>query len=170
MKKKGISPLIATVLILGFTVALAAVIMTWGTSFTKKMQESTEETSDVQITCATDVIFDVKSACEDVGSGDGFYKVTIANNGNINIDKFQVRLYQSADAVTTKEYNFNATGIGITAFGIESQSIDSGLGADSVKKIEAIPVITVEGKTITCAQNIDSFGDVTSDSAIADCA
>ena len=30
MEKKGISPLIATVLILGFTVALAAVIMTWG--------------------------------------------------------------------------------------------------------------------------------------------
>ena len=37
MNKKGISPLIATVLILGFTVALAAIIMTWGTDFTKKI-------------------------------------------------------------------------------------------------------------------------------------
>lgn len=33
MRNKGISPLIATVLLLGFTVALAAIIMTWGKSF-----------------------------------------------------------------------------------------------------------------------------------------
>ena len=30
MNKKGISPLIATVLLIGFAVALAAVVMTWG--------------------------------------------------------------------------------------------------------------------------------------------
>jgi flagellin-like protein len=169
MKKKGISPLIATVLIIGFTVALAAVIMTWGTGFTKRMQESTEETSDVQITCATDVVFDVKSACEDTGKGAGYYKLTIANNGNIDIAKFQVRLYESADAVTTKEYDFSTTGgTGISKFGIESQSVDSGLGAAPVKKIEAIPVISTNGKTITCAQNIDSFGDITGP-GIADC-
>ena len=30
MNKRGVSPLIATVLIIGFTVALAAMIFTWG--------------------------------------------------------------------------------------------------------------------------------------------
>ena len=34
--KRGISPLIATVLLIGFTVTLAAVIMTWGGGFTRE--------------------------------------------------------------------------------------------------------------------------------------
>jgi len=37
MNKKGISPLIATVLIIGFTVALAAIIITWGSGFVNKL-------------------------------------------------------------------------------------------------------------------------------------
>ncbi|MDP2908398.1 MAG: hypothetical protein Q8N77_01190 [Nanoarchaeota archaeon] len=166
MKKRGISPLIATVLILGFTVALAAIIMTWGTGFTKRMQEQTEETANVQITCATDVVFDVKSACEDPVTG-GTYKLTIANNGNKKIDKFQIRFYKAADDVKTVEYTFG--GNGIEAFGIESESKTSGyLVADEVKQIEAIPVITVSNKLITCASNIDSFGNLEG-SAIDNC-
>ena len=38
MDKRGISPLIATVLIIGFTVALAAVIITWGGRFILRLQ------------------------------------------------------------------------------------------------------------------------------------
>lgn len=166
MKKKGISPLIATVLILGFTVALAAIIMTWGTAFTKKMQEQTEETANVQVTCATDVVFDIKSACEDPAT-DGTYKLTIANNGNKKIDKFRIRFYKSADDVRTVESTFG--GDGISAFGIESESKDSTYAADEVKQIEAIPVITVGGKQITCAQNIDTFGDVDNPLVISNC-
>ena len=36
MSKRGISPLIATVLIVGFTIALAAMIITWGGNFCKE--------------------------------------------------------------------------------------------------------------------------------------
>ena len=39
--KRGISPLIATVLLIGFTVALAAMVMTWGSGFIKKTTEQT---------------------------------------------------------------------------------------------------------------------------------
>lgn len=39
MNKRGISPLIATVLLIGFTVSLAAIIINWGTSFTREIQE-----------------------------------------------------------------------------------------------------------------------------------
>lgn len=168
MEKRGISPLIATVLILGFTVALAAIIMTWGTGFTKKIQEQTEETSSIQITCATDVVFDIKSACE--AATDGEYKITIANNGNKKIDGFQIRFYKALDNVLTKNYDFDLNSDGIEAFGIESDTEASGYtGNKEVYQIEVIPKITVGSKSITCAQNIDSFGDVNGANPIDEC-
>jgi len=52
MTKKGVSPLIATVLIIGFTIALAALIMTWGTTFIKKTQKDVEIGAEAQLQCA----------------------------------------------------------------------------------------------------------------------
>jgi flagellin-like protein len=53
--KKGISPLIATVLLIAFAVALGAVVMNWGRSYTDKITGDTEAQSDTTITCALDV-------------------------------------------------------------------------------------------------------------------
>jgi len=49
MNKKGISPLVATVLIIGFTVALAAVIMVWGQDFITGMVERTENLEPLRL-------------------------------------------------------------------------------------------------------------------------
>lgn len=43
MNKKAVSPLIATVLIIGFTVALSAIVMTWGGVFMREEVEESEE-------------------------------------------------------------------------------------------------------------------------------
>ena len=42
MNKKAVSPLIATVLIIGFTVALAAIVMTWAGGFMRQTIGETE--------------------------------------------------------------------------------------------------------------------------------
>lgn len=88
MKKKGISPLIATVLILGFTVALAAIIMTWGTSFTKGIQKGTEEEATAQIKCSTDV--DIKITCDCSATQ---CKYRIINNEASTINKIRTRFF-----------------------------------------------------------------------------
>ena len=46
-RNKGISPLIATVLILGFTVALALIIMVWGQKFTETQKMQEEEIEEI---------------------------------------------------------------------------------------------------------------------------
>lgn len=61
--KKGISPLIATVLLIGFTVALAAVIMTWGLDYIKKITSGTERTTEEQLKCARDLDFEIIPNC-----------------------------------------------------------------------------------------------------------
>ena len=51
--KKGISPLIATVLIIGFTIVLAAMVITWGTKLFKTTTEQTGQTSELNLLCTT---------------------------------------------------------------------------------------------------------------------
>ena len=60
LDKKGISPLIATVLLIGFTVALAGVVITWGGGFIKNITSSTEERTESTLACAGDLNFDIK--------------------------------------------------------------------------------------------------------------
>ncbi len=49
---KGISPLIASVLLIAFTLAVASIFSGWLTSFTKKTGTQIQERSDVRVTCS----------------------------------------------------------------------------------------------------------------------
>ncbi|MBI4447867.1 hypothetical protein HY643_02710 [Candidatus Woesearchaeota archaeon] len=175
--KKGISPLIATVLIIGFTVALAAVIMTWGQSFVKNMQEQSSKTADIKLKCANDVSFEISDACFDEGADatvttDDFIKVTVENNGQLKIDKFGVRFYESADKVTS------GTGEALAKFAVVTYdssdvayvnpALDP-LKAALIKEVEFLPMITVEGVEQSCP-NSDSFGDRSGTLTLQPCA
>ena len=46
MKKRGISPLIATVLIIGFTIVLAALVMQWGSGLFENIRAGSEERAE----------------------------------------------------------------------------------------------------------------------------
>jgi len=50
--KKGISAIIATVLLIAFTVAVAGILSGWLTSFTNLFTQNVKEQSDTQLTCS----------------------------------------------------------------------------------------------------------------------
>ena len=161
LNKRGISPLIATVLIIGFTIALAAVIISWGQTFTRQIQQETETSSNEQIACATEVVFDVTNGCQIAGSPTGNVKVIVKNDGSRIINKFLIRSYQAADNVAQNELQFGTNGNGIPAFGIESETYaPSYTLVGSTKMVELIPVVTIEGKQVTCSLNIKRYGQV----------
>ncbi|HLC72216.1 MAG TPA: archaellin/type IV pilin N-terminal domain-containing protein, partial [Candidatus Nanoarchaeia archaeon] len=54
---KGISPLIATVLIIGFTVALAAIIMTWGRGFIDSTTKDVDKQRETALLCTSQLDF-----------------------------------------------------------------------------------------------------------------
>jgi len=165
MKKKGISPLIATVLILGFTVALAAVIMTWGMDFVETMQKGTEETSNVKVMCATEVDFDIIGVCNTTLTE---YKTTIANNGAIDITQFTIRYYVTeADVKAVTETFVTTPPAGIAAFGLESEDVKLTGLVDGITLVEAIAWIKVGEESLACSDNIDSYGKL--GDAIASC-
>jgi len=153
-KKRGISPLIATVLIIGFTVALAAVIMVWGQSFSKSMQESTEQSTKIQLICSQDVLFEISSACYD--SDHNLVKITVKNNGNQAIESFRARLFKSDNEVEAPELSGPLDPFAIKTFEASPKTF----GVDKIEKVELIPVIKVNDKEITCPNTIDDFSDL----------
>ncbi len=62
MPVKGISPLVATVLLIAFTVAAASIISFWLIPFLTKFFQSTTEEADIQLKCSKGGIslFDLK--------------------------------------------------------------------------------------------------------------
>src|SRR3989338_11130763 len=89
MSDKAVSPLIATVLVIGFAIALSGIMITWGTSFVKDIQERSEKSSLKDITCTKDVGLNINSAS---GVVTDKVKLVLENTGEINIDKFNVRI------------------------------------------------------------------------------
>ncbi|MEK6864104.1 MAG: archaellin/type IV pilin N-terminal domain-containing protein [Nanoarchaeota archaeon] len=164
MLRKGISPLIATVLIIGFTVALAAIIMTWGTTFSKGMQKSTEATTEEQMSCAQDVVFDLSSAC--VVDADSI-KLTLKNDGSKDIINMSIRFY--VDGNNVQAANVPGANLPLMAYGIKTVQLDGITNAATVTLVEGIPVIKVGEKTLTCAATKDYIGDQNYEDALIAC-
>ncbi len=55
--KHGISPLIATILLIGFTVAITISVIIWASSFTEKRIEETEQ--KIALLSCSDIIFEL---------------------------------------------------------------------------------------------------------------
>jgi len=49
--KKGISPLVAEVLLIGFTVAVASIVILWATNFTRTSTKTISSQAEIQFAC-----------------------------------------------------------------------------------------------------------------------
>lgn len=157
--KKGVSPLIATVLIIGFTIALASSIIIWGTGFTKLMQKSAEELSLRSITCTTDVMITIKHACTE---GELGVKVLVENYGVKDIESFNIRILGSEGASAGQiPYKLEANGIKLLTTSYNHEEVGT------VEKVELIPVISYNGENVVCGnvneQTTDFSGCTLSD-------
>lgn len=86
MKKRGISPLIATVLIIGLTIALAAIIMTWGTDLFDRITGQTDYEMERLRVCTTEMSFKITNVdCN-------LTMITIDNRGRTPIKALRIRI------------------------------------------------------------------------------
>lgn len=91
---KAISPLIATVLLIAFTVAVAGIISTWLSSFTTTTTETVKKQSETQVTCVYGSI-NLKS----LKYRTPYLSGAIENNGQIAIGNITLNiLYQNASS------------------------------------------------------------------------
>lgn len=87
--KKGIDPIIATVLLIAFTMAVAAILVSWITGFTKTQTTYVGEKGEKQVKCTYG---DIDAGKSDVWynftSSPGLVNTTIFNRGDEDLYNF----------------------------------------------------------------------------------
>ena len=143
MRKRGISPLIATVLLIGFTIALAVIIFFWINSFTEERIGKTKEIVEAELSCVTGIDIGIYEACVD-SSG---VHLTLENRKNNDIDGFIVRFEsdQSTEAEVL-EVDKKLGGLELAIMTLEPERI---IIPDTVF---IVPKLSLGGKVALCQE------------------
>jgi flagellin-like protein len=141
MNKKGVSPLIGTVLLVAIVIAMILLIMPWVSNMIEKQKQRTTEASR-QFDCITKLNFDLSK------SADG--SIMIDNRGEVDINKITFRKYPVGGGVPTAVKK-EAAADKIPSYEVKSFT---DVKCDStLEKIEIIATISSEGKDIVCADS-----------------
>ena len=145
--RRGISPLIATVLLIAFAVSIGTMIMSWG-----KDVVSVGDCSETQL--EVQIINSKPLFCYDTLNNK--VNVMVKNVGSTNIDKLRMR-------VVTPD--FNSEDIDIDDSAIKSGDVKT-KNIDYVHSgkfhVEIIPIITVGGKESVCSAKAAIVDDIRS--------
>jgi len=117
MNKKAVSPLIATVLLIAFTVALGAIVMNWGESFVRNTQDTASEASEGKIECTMAVDFDVINAeyVEYDGDENATLNVLVRNAGDKEISQFVAQVFTNTTAGARGQINQTLASLGVSS-------------------------------------------------------
>lgn len=113
MLKRGVTPLLMTVILIGFAVSVTAVVMIWGTSYVKDIQEKQGGFASTKLSCSTDIQIAVDNAQVSGSSAsvtvenlrqniDSFYFIFRGGSGQDNVESLDM-LYEG----DLKTYNIN---------------------------------------------------------------
>jgi len=134
--KKGISPLIATVLLIGFTVAMGVLVYLW-LSGTLSLQAKKGE-----LQCGPDDIADLEFSVPSCSNGADGVTIKVNNQGKKRIDGFWIAM--NPTGLTPLEVH-NVKPGREEEIGLKS--------ADTVNDVEMIPVVIEDGNVKTCTSN-----------------
>jgi len=143
MNKKGISPLIATVLIIGFTIVLAVLVITWISGTVNDQTESTDCMVGLQNQCLQSV---GALSVAQVGAAQNA-NVNIVNEGSVVYNTGKLVLLDSTgaslalvDKVVTAYGTFTFTAAEATA-----AATDGSFPRASITQVRFIPAISGTG-------------------------
>ena len=139
LNKKGISPLIATILLVALVIAIALIVWFWYANFLQQEIEKTGKEALAEGECVLDVAFKIDSAScfgNDI-------LLNIRNEGTVDIQDFRVRIYGSSSTEMIligerlPKTHSRQTSVEIPSIG-------------TVQRLEIMPVIVTEGVPKTC--------------------
>ena len=143
--KRGISPLIATVLLIAFAVSIGTMIMNWGKDAVAA-GDCTETKLEVQI------INNKPLFCYD--TLDTKINVMLKNTGSTDINKLKLRVIMPDFTSEEKDIGDSE----IPSGGIKTKNIDY---IHSGKfRVEIIPIISVGGKERVCSEKYVYVDDI----------
>ena len=152
--KKAVSPLIATVLLIAFAVALGAVVMNWGSDYVKSTAKSTGAKSDADIRCATETDLSIveidgtQKLC--YNSANKQIEFIIENRANTNADSMQVTVF-GADSITRALFNETLAKGDVKKLTLSYDKAVNG----TIQQVRFVPYIKVRDITepVLCSKN-----------------
>ncbi len=151
--KNGVSPLIATVLLIAFAVALGAVVMNWGRGFVQQQTTEAEKTTQVKLGCSLKVnlkvaeIDGVPQVCYGGGGSAGYIELRLNNNDETN-DIKGLSISVGGDTGIYNNDTINTTiPVGLSGYLNMSYSYTS---YGKVKNIRVVPKILIGGVVTPC--------------------
>lgn len=151
--KRGVSPLIATVLLIAFAVALGAVVMNWGRNFVQQQTDAAEKTTQTKLGCALKVnlkvaeIDNTPQICYGGGGDVGYLEMRFNNEDESNIIK-ALSISVVGDKDTYNNDTINKTiPVGLSGFVNMTYSYTS---YGKIKSVRVVPHISIGGVLTPC--------------------
>lgn len=139
MNKRGISPIISTVLLICAVALLAVLILAWSGTFSRGIISSAEKTSEKMTACESQTNLNIRSACirEDT------ITVMVESLGSKQIKGLIIRVLGSSGGYQ-KEIDTEMNVADLKRFDIEKQDVGK------ISKIELLPKVEIQGKIEIC--------------------
>ncbi|VVB60080.1 Uncharacterised protein [uncultured archaeon] len=155
---KGVSPLIASVLLIAFTMAIAAILTAWISSFTTSQKEKTQVFEE-KINCnygfiENDVDFTAYNGTDPVNNG--IFKTRVKNTGTIDLSIGKYQVWYNNIAVPTIWTITNPTNYSIKKQDARIITLNVS-GPDVITKIKLMGYIC-DGVTTTVTQPLAGWG------------
>ena len=144
MEKRGISPLIATVLLIGFTITIAAILMIWGGNLVKERAEKISARTEAQTSCTAKVEIGLNSAKCD--TTEEIIKISVENKGSDTINAFRARINYDGDSETTTTYNL------LNPTSQTSLKVEYDTSKGTPKSVIIFPVLNKQSLSYTCSE------------------
>ena len=148
--KKGVSPLIATVLLIAFAVALGAVVMNWGRGYIQETVDFAGDKSDTEIDCSLDVglklveINNVRKICY---SNQTNATILLENGPTKQISGLRFRFISAADEINISDYNTTISKAQ-TVKVVVNQSF-----GENISQVKITPKISLGNQEVLCTDN-----------------
>jgi len=154
--KRAVSPLIATVLLIAFAVALGAVVMNWGKTYVETTAEQVGQKSSTDINCEMNTDLTLKmlrgdpQICYNNGSN-MIINFMLENKGSIDIEKLQMTVIGNKEVFSETIQNSKIITGGTRKISRNYTYSEYG----DIDVIEFTPLIKTEGSTqpVLCNKN-----------------
>jgi len=154
--KKAISPLIATVLLIGIVVTIALLVWLWYGNVVREQAEKTGLETQAKFICASEVKFSIKNVCWSKKDEEYFINFDVENKGSADIDDFKIRITGSTGAETL---NLNEK-IDKTISKQTSIEFNSTKTSTLNLKVEFLPIIKLKGHSEVCKEKLVEIKDI----------
>lgn len=146
MNKKGISPLIATLILIAFSIGLGAIVMSWGKGYVEARAEFVGQVTAAPLGCGSIQlglwqVSGMPQYCADGGKA----VVLLENAPNSRIDNIEARIVGTAGINTIESTLTKAL---TKPEGIRLEFNTGTVG--EIKQIKLIPIVLIDGERHFC--------------------